>query len=189
MRTSVVLPSVLLVLAGCAGNTGAELQVPHTITYSGAGSDNGALGVGTSTVSSTLDMRSTTLELPSEVDRTWEAIQQTYARLEIPVALRDEATHTLGNRQLVLQRRLGKEPLSRYFRCGSDGMGQALADRYRLRISITTRAVPRESGSAAETRVQATGVNPAVSAAPVQCASNGNLEERIASELKIRLMP
>jgi hypothetical protein len=103
------------------------------------------------------------------------------------VQTRDLANHTFGNRNFTAVRRLGRQPLSRYFRCGQSGVGTQLADEYRVTMSVLTTARGVAQGTELRTRVSAQAMAMATSGAPVACASSGQLEDAIARGVQARI--
>jgi hypothetical protein len=136
-----------------------------------------------------LDMQSTTerggvaYTLQAPPNQVWSTLIGIYDALEIPVTVADPRTHTVGNPQLTVTRRLGGEPLSNFISCGITG-GVA-ANNYRVQLSVMTEVLAAQGGgSRVRTVVEATGRDPFSGNAPLQCATTYGLERRIEARLK-----
>lgn len=115
----------------------------------------------------------------------WTALPKAYAELGIPVREVSDASRVLGNSRLVISRRLGDTPLSRYLECGS-GLTGPFADRYRVELLIRTSVVPGDGGGTrVESYLEATARNPEGSSnTGVACASTQRLERDIARRVQ-----
>jgi hypothetical protein len=171
------------VLAGCAsGGTGASygrtttvLSVPNGQASSDVMLD--AYG-GAAPVATTLAAR------PEAV---FAALEAAYTAVGVPVAHRDTARWTLGNRNLEISRRLGGVNLGDYFNCGSSVVGSDVATTYRLQIAVMSTLTPQGSGTRLETTAQASARQPGTSNPPVNCASTGRLEHEIARRVGLAI--
>jgi len=180
MRTTVLFVPVLA--AACASAGGAPGHVPAALPPSIESS-------GTSLEVRVSPTREVVAEsIPAPADAVWSALPKVYADLGLQVTQVSEANRVLGNPKLVLIRRLGEVPLSRYLECGS-GLTGPFADRYRIELLIRTAVVPDGSGTArVETYVDAQARNPEGSSnTGVTCASTGRLEREIAERVRARV--
>jgi hypothetical protein len=180
MRTTVLFATVLAAACGSAGGAPGRVPaaLPPSIETSGA-----SLEV---RVAPTREVVAESI--PASADAVWSALPKAYADLGIQVAQVSESNRVLGNPKLVLIRRLGEVPLSRYFECGS-GLTGPFADRYRIELLLRTSVVPGGSGaSRLETYVDAQARNPEGSSnTGVTCASTGRLEREIAERVRARV--
>jgi len=168
-------------LAGCAsGGTGGGYQRTTTVLSvpNGQGSSDVMLDSygGASAVASSL---------AAGRDTVFTALEQAYTALGVPVAMRDPANWSLGNRDLEISRRLGSVSLSDYFNCGSSVVGADIATTYRLQIAVISTVRQNGTGTQLETVAQANARQPGTSNPPVNCASTGRLEHEIARRVAL----
>ena len=167
----------ILALAGCASAPprGTPAETPGRVIASGDSYDfriDGASGADRMRIRATPEV-------------AWIGLPGVYEALEIPVAHVDPSSRTLGNQRHQARRRLGGEPMSTYFNCGSTLSGP-IATEYEMRISVISQIMPAENPAEAAivTRVQAAARSrDGSSATDVPCASSGRLEQRIAELL------
>ncbi|AHG89286.1 hypothetical protein J421_1749 [Gemmatirosa kalamazoonensis] len=173
-----LLPLVALVVAACASSGGAPTgRATETVRIDGVGTLNMA---GASTTASV-----TSLAYP--IDQAWAALRTVYDSLAIPVTTQDPATHTIANDGFKIRNRLGKTALSRYVECGNTQMGPS-ADSYEVYLSVTTHLKPADAGNTSvESTVEATARPVQFAQAPSRCTSKGELETRIATQLRTAL--
>lgn len=132
--------------------------------------------------------RKATAAIPIDVplEKSWQVLPDVYRNLGIKVVAADPASHTLGNHEAKLTRRLGNERLSSFFDCGKGLDGYPHADEYALTVDLLTQVVKGDGGGTV-VRTQALATATPVSGLasdPVQCASTGKLEQRIAALVK-----
>ena len=115
----------------------------------------------------------------------WAALPKAWADLGIEVRESSRATRTLGNSRLVVMRRLGSTPLSRYLSCGA-GIQGPFADMYRIQMSIQSAVVPAQGGGVEiRTYLEAVARNPeGTSNVQVPCTSTQRLEREIAARVR-----
>ena len=173
-----------LALAGCAtaGAGTAPQRNTTVVSVSATGRQAGSQTLELDRYAATAATASSLLAAPAEV---WVALDSVYAALGIPVAMRDPAHWTLGNRNLEISRRLNGNALSRYFTCGSTALGAEAADSYRLHVSVLSTVLQQGTGSRLETTAQATARQPGTSSAPLDCSSTGQLERAIANRVSL----
>src|SRR6185436_967357 len=73
------------------------------------------------------------------VDRVWVALRASYDSIAVPVSIFETATHTVGNGQFRVRRRLGDVALSKFINCGNTQGGPS-ADTYEVQLSVVTTA-------------------------------------------------
>jgi len=190
MRKSLPLPLPLplllpltLVVASACGAPGAapapgRATPPPSVTTSGTTTDV--------TFSTTRGVVTEVVQATPEA--AWAALPNAYADLGIAVKEVSEASRVLGNARLLVSRRLGETPLSRYLECGS-GLTGPFADRYRVEMLIRTAVVPAEGGGARlESYLEASARNPEGSSnTGVACASTQRLERMIAERVRFHV--
>ncbi|HEX2092260.1 MAG TPA: hypothetical protein VHG28_07645 [Longimicrobiaceae bacterium] len=173
-------PLVLLVLTACAPAAAPppSSSGPPRINTSAGGTD----------IYIEADRSGSTTTASAPVERVWTTLPEVYSSLGISGAVVDPAARVYGNPRLVVMRRLAGERLSTFFRCGETATGSPIADAYRLRISVLTTLSPASAGETrVQTRASATAQSvEGASAAPVQCASTGILEQRIGEMITRR---
>lgn len=188
MRTAHALFALLL-LAGCAAprDTALPRSGGSAAPYVGASATGGETMNGHIAIAS--DDVASTASVPGERERLFPVLLQVYEEeLNIPVVNLDRAGFVLGNPKFQVQRKLGGERLSRYFRCGSTMTGN-IADQYRTQISAHSRLAPAGAGiTQISTQITASAKNPETGDW-VHCVSTGLLEERISKTLHLRASP
>lgn len=123
----------------------------------------------------------------SPLDQVWRVLPAVYDSLAIPVASLDAANHVIGNPGMMVRRRLGNVPLTRYLECGS-AQGAPSAETYEIRLSVLTRAYAGADGSTTvTTTIEATGRPVTFAGEYARCSSTGALESRLVSTLKAQL--
>jgi hypothetical protein len=127
-------------------------------------------------------------DLPAGRAAAWQHLQEVWAEIGLPEPLADRRSYTLVIANQLIQRRLGRTPLSAYLDCGSSMTG-AHADTHRIRLTVQSMLERiDESATRLHTRVDATAQSTGGASAPVmQCSSRGSLEGLIARTLRERL--
>ena len=169
--------SALALLAGCATAAagGAPADTPGRVITAG---DSYDFRIANDASADALPIRATPVA-------AWTALPGVYQALDIPVEHIDAAGRILGNQRHQARRRLGGEPMSTWFTCGSTLSGP-IANEYDLRIAVLSQVRPAEEPSASilSTRVEATARSrDGTSASEVACSTTGRLERRIAELL------
>jgi hypothetical protein len=121
-------------------------------------------------------------------DSVWTALRATLDELSVPIGFEDRAAGEIGNAQAKLFRRLGKQRLSSYMRCGS-GITGPNADTYQVYLSFVAFMKPLGEGRVAVAPFL-TGLAIDVAGGrndPVNCTSTGRLEANIGKGLRARL--
>jgi hypothetical protein len=117
-------------------------------------------------------------------DSVWEVLPTVYEEMGVPVETIDIESNVVGNIEFDVRRRLAGEPMSRLLDCGAGAFSAPLADRYLIRMSLTTGVSESENEtSIITTRLAASASNPAVSGGPVNCSTTGRLEQAIADRV------
>jgi hypothetical protein len=121
------------------------------------------------------------------IGRVWAALRAAYDSVAVPVAIFEPATHTVGNAQLRLRRRLGEVALSKYINCGNT-QGGSSADTYEVLLSVVSAARPGEVGKTdIMTTVTAEGRPITLSSAYTRCTTTGALEKRLVDLVMAQL--
>lgn len=181
MKPLVVLAAAALA-AGCASSgINPATQTVRTST------NVSSTGRATQTIESYQDMGGTTVQVSAAPDRVWEVLPAVYQSLGIAVGTTLPDAKTLGNIKLELNRTLGGQPLSAFLNCGEGVTGTAVADNYRVNMSVLTMlSASPGGGTRVETRVNGSAMNRAVSGGAVNCATTGRLESLIAERIRSR---
>lgn len=117
--------------------------------------------------------------VPFTVDRSWTALRFAFDSLSLPVAVFDQASHTISSPTVRLRRRLGDTPLSTYLSCG-DAQGTSGADTYEVRLTVRTNLVAGEQGTTkVMSLVVADGRPITIAGEYSTCRSTGKLEQAI----------
>ncbi|MGE0554002.1 MAG: hypothetical protein AB7R55_11285 [Gemmatimonadales bacterium] len=127
--------------------------------------------------------------VPGSIDSAWVALEATLDQLGVPVAFRDREAGEIGTPQAKLFRRLGKERLSTYLRCGS-GMTGPNADSYAVYLSLVVFVDEVAGGEVAiRPYIAAFAVDVAGGRNdPLPCTTTGRLEKRIGNEVKLKVL-
>lgn len=78
-------------------------------------------------------------------DAAWAALEATFKDLEVPVSFSDKGAGEMGMVRAKLYKRMGKQPISRYLRCG-EGTAGPNADMYVVYVSVLGFVRPTASG-------------------------------------------
>ena len=129
------------------------------------------------------------ITIPGPLEGTWTALAATLEELGVPVAFADQQAGEIGTPQAKLFRRMGKERLSTYLRCGS-GLTGPNADSYAVYLSLVVFVRPLAEG---EVALQPFLAAQAVDVAggrndPIQCTTTGKLERRIGNGVKLKVL-
>jgi len=127
--------------------------------------------------------------LSGSADSVWKVLPAVYARLELPIHERDEATRRLGACWIRVRQRLSGAPLSRYLQCG-ELRAVSNADRMEIELLVLSR-VSRDAfgGAILSTFVLATAGESAGASNRMWCSSTGALESRIQEAVQRALAP
>jgi hypothetical protein len=121
-------------------------------------------------------------------DAVFDALEASYAALQIPLSRREPTTRLLGNDGLKMRRALGKIELRRAFDCGGTS-GMPNAETYMLTVTIISNVMgdDAQQGATVKTVIDASAENPNYPGSGVRCSSTGSFEEAIAKEVRARL--
>ncbi|MCC7132196.1 MAG: hypothetical protein SFV24_04265 [Gemmatimonadales bacterium] len=121
-------------------------------------------------------------------DSVWAALGEVLKRFDVPLAYADRAAGEMGVVRTKLYRRMGKEPLSNFLRCG-EGLTGPNADTYMVYLSAvgmikagsdgTTTVLTLISGDAVDVPNGRNEVVP--------CTTSGQFEEKVAKAVRKRL--
>ena len=133
-------------------------------------------------------------ELPSSVvvtaprDEVWAALTEVFKALDIPVSYSDQPAGEIGTVKARMMRRLGKEPLSGYLRCG-EGLTGPNADSYMVYLSVAAFVKPAADGQVVvASLVTAHAIDlPNGRNDVMYCTTSGRLEEKIGKAVQKRL--
>lgn len=133
-------------------------------------------------------------ELPSSImvaaprAEVWLALEEAFKALDIPVSYSDQAAGELGTVKAKVMRRLGKQPLSSYLRCG-EGLTGPNADSYVVYLSVAGFVRPAANNQIAmATLVTAHAIDlPNGRNDVMYCTTTGRLEDKIGQAVQKRL--
>lgn len=188
MKIVTTLLSVV-VLAACAATGGPSRGAPSdrsTTTISMPASSHGASVARPIQLTTSADAGPVSVNVDLSAQELWDALPAAYQIVGIEVGTLDQENRVIGNRRLRVSRRLGGEPLSRYFRCGDTAFGAPQADQNPVELSVLTTVVPDGDQSRMETTVHAVVINAANGGARVSCSSTGALERALADSFIVR---
>jgi hypothetical protein len=94
------------------------------------------------------ESRGDAILVSAPADSVWTALRATLDELGVPIGFDDRAAGEVGHAQVKLFRRLGKERLSSYLRCGS-GLTGPNADTYAVYMSFVAFVKPLGEGRVA----------------------------------------
>jgi hypothetical protein len=125
--------------------------------------------------------------IPETPEKLWPYLEQVYEALSIPVKVRNEDAHVLGNVDFSISRRLGDQRLSLLLNCGSTITG-SMADQGEITMTVATQIRPVDlSGQRSEvvTLVKGTARQHGLSSTETDCVSTGRLEHSILTRLAL----
>lgn len=132
-----------------------------------------------------------TREFSVDPERVWAVLPDAYEALKLRATTRRDSDRVYGAENVRLRSEFNRQRLSRYFSCGTGLAGGDAADTYEVSadvVSVVVKPTGSTGGlSVLRTTVSATAQPIQVSGSPVQCASTGRLEERIAELVAARL--
>ncbi len=171
-------------VAGCASG-GAGMGAGGTPAAIAVGASGGSQrGVGLEMTVRNDGQQFTVAAAP---DAVFDALEASYAALQIPLSRREPTTRLLGNDGLKMRRQLGKIELRRAFDCGGTS-GMPNAETYTLTATIISNVTADgQSGATVSTVIDASAENPNFPGSGVRCSSTGTFEEAIAKEVRARL--
>jgi len=118
------------------------------------------------------------VEIASNADSVFLLLTGVYQDLGINVGTINGTNLTVGNTQIRVRGRLGRQPVSTFVDCGQTGLRGAAADAYPIRLSVLSTVIPNGDGSRLLTRVEG-AYTAAEASGTVACTSTGELEGMI----------
>ena len=117
-------------------------------------------------------------------DSAWTAVESVLKSFDLPITFSDPASGQMGSVKSKLYKRMGKQAISEFLRCG-EGTAGANADMYV--VYVTAVAIVTDGGNGNQTiGVLLTGQAvdlPNGRSDPVDCTSSGRFENRFTKEL------
>ncbi len=171
MITSLIRCALVLIafsVSACASGTPSTSQRQRDIIFDDK--------VGT--VRTDANPGGSAVAVPATPDRTWNAILGAYSMIGVEVKYLNRPAGELGNRSVVISRRIGTGEVSRYLDCGIDPFAGQQANAYPVRVSLVTRMWPDHTGMKIETKFSGSMTKPGAGAT-VHCSSTGSLESLI----------
>ena len=133
------------------------------------------------------DGGATTLAVAAAADRVYAVLPEVYASLGIAANAVVGDTRTVGLVNGRAPRQVLRQPLSRYFDCGTTMTGPA-ADSYQVTLTAVSRVrAAGDSASDLSTQASASAVPGQTSGTRVSCASTGRLEDAVNKAVALRL--
>ncbi|MCU0648556.1 MAG: hypothetical protein MUF00_11205 [Gemmatimonadaceae bacterium] len=135
-----------------------------------------------------LDTMGVRMDFPNaSPGQVWTQLTAVYDEAKIITNVRDSTAGEIGNLTLVQRGRLWKQPMSRFFDCGTSMSGNN-ADSYKVSLALLSWIVPNGAGSTVWTAVAAGGRDlSGTSNHSRTCQSLGQLEGTIHDALRERL--
>jgi hypothetical protein len=131
-------------------------------------------------------IKPTATAIAKPIDTVWALMASVYDSLKVPITTIDPKTHTLGNGDLQVRRRLGTTAAHEYLNCGNT-QGAQNSDSYEIRMTVMSKLVATPAGGTEiTTTVQAMGRPIATSGEYLRCSSTGSLEIRLGEIAKAR---
>ena len=143
---------------------------------------------GSASVTSSVTANVTAVAAP--IATVWRVMPAVFDSLSVPLTTVDPATHTIGNIEFRLRRRLGSVPLREYLNCGMT-QGAPNTESYDVRMSVIARLATTAAGTTVTTTVTTTVQGAArpvsVSGDELRCSSTGALEIRLGKLVAAQL--
>jgi hypothetical protein len=178
-RRSVVV--LCIASAACASPNSSSSPAPAVETIRVPTATPG----GTASLTTTTAANIWTVSRP--IDRVWLVLAPAFDSLQIPLTTVDPTTHTIGNGDLRVRRRLGAESLRTYLNCGNT-QGAPNAETFDIRLSVMAQLTPDGPGATTiTTTIQAMARPASVSGEFIRCSSTGTLETRLGDIVAARL--
>ncbi len=121
--------------------------------------------------------------------QVYSALAEAYLELGVDTKLIDTGARRIGNIDFFMSRRMGGRPISEYLSCGDTPHGGAIADQYRVFMSlVSTVHEAGQKGAELETAFSAYARDQrGVSSDRIACGTTGRLEERIRKTVALKL--
>jgi hypothetical protein len=116
---------------------------------------------------------------------TWTNAQRAYADLGIPLTVKRDDIHVLGNEGMNVSHTLAKQRLSTYLDCGS-GSGGPNADVYAVHMTVMTQVTPMPDNTVQiASLVTGDATSKLYGNVTATCATTGELEKEIANRINV----
>jgi hypothetical protein len=120
-------------------------------------------------------------------ERVWRALPEAFASLGITANVADTSTRAMGFAGMV-RRKIGHEPVSKYFSCGRTDQNEMAADLYDVSAVLATQVGRSANGRIiVTTKARATAKSASFAHDNVFCTSTGFFESAIFDSLKVKL--
>lgn len=178
--------AALLLLGACGGGSPAPARAPnHTVSdVYVANTDSDASPERVTLRLADSSRRTAIGEAPLAV---WTALAAVYRELGLPISRADRDALQIATEGQRVSRRLAGTQLSRWVDCGRSPAGSPSADLYSVSLTVVTTVTATETGSMIETRMGGSARDSNRDAPPVSCSSTGQLEQRIARDVGLRI--
>lgn len=121
---------------------------------------------------------------PEEV---WKTLLATYNELKLPITKLDAARRTVSSTDARAPRRIGGKPLHNYLDCGN-GISGPRVDSYDVAYTlVSVVAAAGDSTAVRSSLVAKARTRTGTSGPPVDCATTGRLEKRLAELVSLGL--
>jgi hypothetical protein len=134
-----------------------------------------------------LDTIGRTVKIGASESRTFDAVVKAHEEFGIARNTESRASGEVGNTALVARRNFANERMSLAVDCGK-GMTGSYADQYRLTLAVVTWVSPfgaaKDSATVHTALVGGGRATDGSTAWPLQCASLGRFEKRLADRVK-----
>lgn len=184
-----LLPGLFLALGAC--KSGASR--PPDLDPAGAPPElsvQGASGMGGGTVVYRLNSSNgkVTGYVRGTPEDVWKTLLVTYNDLKLPITALDASARQISSSDTRAPRTLGGKPLRDYLDCGS-GISGPRVDSHDVAYTLVTvvKAAGGDSTAVQSSLVGNAASRGGASTAPVNCATTGRLENRIAQLVKLKL--
>jgi hypothetical protein len=141
-------------------------------------------------VDATPENAARSMMLPVGPDAVWRVLPDVYTELGITVDFVTQRERRLGTEQLVVRRRMGGVPLTKYLDCGVSGSGGGTpnAETYEITLSVASQVTSRQAGSSIVTTwVSGLGKSVTFSGQVAACTTTGQLERTIEAKVRERV--
>jgi hypothetical protein len=169
---------------GCAGSTGPVVE---------AGPRDATTTVSTVSDAGTVDLRTTrsdptgSFSIAAPADRVWRVLSTVYTDLKLSATTLDTQARRIGVENARLRRQLGGTRMSKYISCG-ERLGNPVADTDDIALTLFTQVVPAGGeASTLRTLVEATARQSGSGGTLINCATTGELEQRIVSMVRAQI--
>lgn len=130
-----------------------------------------------------------TSAIAAPAEQVYTALLAVYRDIKVPLTDANQVQRILGNQAFRIRRSLGGVPMQNYVDCGGQP-GQPNAETFDLSLSLMSYVTAgTDGGSTLTTRLSGVGSDPNHGQGnQMRCSSTGELEARIATMVKLRLV-